>query len=207
MFIIDQLIMFLPYYGREEELSAYGKENWFPLFEDIMDYWHEENGEVRPGFFELDETIGYEVSELIDELQVAFWNTKEYELCMKLCKDVLDAYDFTEDTLNYHNMKRFYGEALAMVKGKEEAKKYLDEWQKEEPGSAYVIASFIDFYMTNKDYPSALELAEKHMHMELKDDGDDWLYDACENLYEELGDKAKIKEVKKLRDKYYRNWI
>ena len=204
--IYQELNAFFDNVYDEEAFVAYGKRNWFPLFERILTYWYTYIDDEKPEFFDLDYEFDIGVSDLIQDLEMYSGNCKEHEFRMQICQSVLNNFDLENDALTFHNMKRFYAESLEEVQGIEARKTYLDAWAKEEPGNAYVIATLIDFYSMHNDYEKALELAEKYLYMEVKDYDDAWLYDACENLYLDLGNKAKVKEIQKLRTKSLRRY-
>ncbi len=192
---------FLSHYNRDEDLAAYGEEHWDGFLKKILDCWYEDGDDRKPKMKDIDDHFGFDIGSLIENLDMASWNAGLHVFRKRLCADVLNCFDLEEDPRTRHDMRRFYAESLEKTEGIQAASAYLKDWQKEETGSAYVIGTLIQFHLDHGDQEKALELAEKYLHMELREDGDEWLYDACENLYYDMGNKDRLDQIDSLRRK------
>lgn len=189
-------------FSDDEELISYARENWDSFLKDILDFWYEEVSQEKPHVFDIDEELGFtDLEELAEELDQSSYSLDEHEFRMKISEDILRNFDLSDDPVLYHSMKHCTVESLEEMGKIKEAENYLKKWQKEDTGSSYVIGAMIMHHTDFGNKKKAMELAEKYMHMEVKDDGDEIFYDSLEGLYMELGDRKKLAQVRKLREK------
>ncbi len=191
--LIDQ------YYAldEEEDKAAFLKEHWESTFRSILDRWYETHTE-KPSVEDLDETCCDGFLNWIGDIEIDLLNAKADRQLMDWCTEMLEELDYSDDPLEYHNLRRSYMEVLERDQGWPMAKEYLEQWKKEEPEDPYVIATEIDRCREHGELDEALSLAGKYLHMPLTDFYQIWLYDSIGNLYMDLGLTEKQKELEKL---------
>jgi ribosomal protein S27E len=133
-----------------------------------------------------------------DDVDMVLLNAEDFAYRKKLSELQLRETN-TDDPLVYHNLRRAVFESIRELSGSRKALAYLNAWKKEEPGSAYIAGTEIDYYLEKHDLKKAEKLADACLHMPLKQKGDDWLLDSCENVYQQLNRRDKIREVNALR--------
>ncbi|MEE8807680.1 MAG: CpXC domain-containing protein [Lactimicrobium sp.] len=182
----------------DDSAAAYLKKNFDKIWAIIRK--HAKKDENDKLLFDIEEDPYDEyVPNWLEELDMILNNARAYDYSRKLSELQLKEINLDGERLAYHNLKRNILECIYYSEGMDAAKQYLQQWQKEEPGSAYVAASEVDLYLINHDLEKAEKLADRYLSMPMKESGDSWLYDSCENVYRECRQDAKVRQAEILR--------
>ena len=182
----------------DEEKAAFLEDHWEALFRTLLSRWCESH-EEKPTLNRLGESYCNSFFNWVGDIEMDLENARADQQLMDWCQDLLTELDFTDDQLEYHNLRRSYMEAMERTRGWTAAEEYLEQWKQEEPDNPYLIGTEIDRHMEHGELDEALALATQYIHMPVTDFYQTWLYDSIENLYHELGMKDQIEDLRRLQ--------
>ena len=142
---------------------------------------------------------------ILQDIDDALQNQKEYDKRAAFCRDVLDLFDL-EDPGSYQHMNFAcgVGESLSDAGHIQESDAYYEKIMEDFHYSGYVVANYILTLRSRGEDEKARRLLEQHIRpdMELSKDNEMLIERACE-IYGDTGDDTKFRIYENLRRRMY----
>mgnify|MGYP002624737082 FL=1 len=185
-------------YQHEEVAKELIINHFEEIMKQLLDYWYKDHKE-KPTIDDMNYDNSTEFDWFVNDFSMYLNNCGEYAWTVKIADRILESFDFSDDYLTYHNLRRDRIESVGKTEGKEKWFQLLEEWDREEPENPYIYGSILDYYCLHGEYDQAKKFAEKCMALKVKRRSDEWMYDALENLADDLKDQKMKKEIEKKR--------
>jgi tetratricopeptide (TPR) repeat protein len=192
--VYDALYEHKPTEAVRQFMSAWDKIKKFIVDEyDVIDAG---GIAVKPELIDIDDKteFRYELYNWLQDMEMAFSNTRMFQERIQFCKDVIELFAWQEDSAD--DYRTSIGEALNDLQNYEECDDWFEAWLKEEPDNPNCINIYLLCLINRGDMEKAKMIAKQY----IKDDipctmENEIMFIRAIELYETLGDSEKVLEL------------
>lgn len=179
---------------------------WLSAWEKVKEIV--KNAYKKPSLVEVDEAtdFAYELHNWLQDMEMELGNAKENEKRITFCREVLDLFDWEEDSPD--NYMAAIGEALQDLGRVKESNEWFEDWLKKEPGNPSCINAYFWCLIERNEIDRAKGLLEETItpDTECSMDNEILFYRAAD-LYQVTGDKEKAELYKKKAEDFRKKFL